>query len=422
MEKSKTSPKRARQRKLMLVIPLLTLPFITMVFWAMGGGRVVVAEQKMPQKGFNSKLPDAYPSKDEGMDKLNYYDRAALDSAKFEELKKKDPNFSLSHFQSPSVDSLSSQGKGRGQLIMSSYRDPNEQKVLQRLEALQKVMQQPPAHQERGANLKKYERVQPKPSYEMESLQALMQSVDGAEQEDREMQQINGMLENILDIQHPQRVQERLRKASQAERGDVLDVEGSQPQGNISLLGGHSPAARNFGDAAKHNGFYSLGNDEPKNIQHNAISVTVAETQILVNGSTVKLRLNQDVTIRGIIIPRDTFVYGTAALKGERLTIEISGIRFENSVFPVELALYDLDGLEGIYIPGAINRDVAKASADRSMQTLGVTTLDDSWGSQVAGAGIEAAKSLLSKKVKLVKVVVKAGYQALLVDTKPKKN
>jgi hypothetical protein len=34
--------------------------------------------------------------------------------------------------------------------------------------------------------------------------------------------------------------------------------------------------------------------------------------------------------------------------------------------------------------------------------------------------GIEAAKSLLSKKVKLIKVVVKAGYQVLLYDEKQK--
>jgi hypothetical protein len=54
------------------------------------------------------------------------------------------------------------------------------------------------------------------------------------------------------------------------------------------------------------------------------------------------------------------------------------------------------------------------------MQTLGVASLDDSWGSQAAGAGIEAAKSLLSKKVKLIKVVVKAGYQVLLRDEKQK--
>ena len=38
----------------------------------------------------------------------------------------------------------------------------------------------------------------------------------------------------------------------------------------------------------------------------------------------------------------------------------------------------------------------------------------------LAGMGIEAAKSLMSKKVKLIKVVVKAGYQVLLYDEKQK--
>lgn len=106
--------------------------------------------------------------------------------------------------------------------------------------------------------------------------------------------------------------------------------------------------------------------------------------------------------------------------KGERLTVKVSSLRYESSIFPVDLSVFDLDGVDGIYIPGAINRDVAKASADRSVQTLGVATLDDSWGSQAAGAGIEAAKSLFSRKVKLVKVVVKAGYRLLLRDQKQK--
>ena len=65
---------------------------------------------------------------------------------------------------------------------------------------------------------------------------------------------------------------------------------------------------------------------------------------------------------------------------------------------------------------------MAKATADRSVQTLGVTSLDDSWGAQAAGVGIEAAKTLLSKKAKLIKVVVKAGYQVLLHDEQQKQN
>lgn len=88
----------------------------------------------------------------------------------------------------------------------------------------------------------------------------------------------------------------------------------------------------------------------------------------------------------------------------------------------MQLSVYDMDGMDGIYIPGAITRDVAKQSADRAIQGIGLTTLDPSLGAQAASAGIEAARDLISKKVKLVKVTVKAGYQVLLRDEKQKQN
>jgi hypothetical protein len=42
--------------------------------------------------------------------------------------------------------------------------------------------------------------------------------------------------------------------------------------------------------------------------------------------------------------------------------------------------------------------------------------MDPSLKAQAASEGIRAAKSLLSKKVKQVKVTLKAGYQVLLRD------
>jgi hypothetical protein len=39
-------------------------------------------------------------------------------------------------------------------------------------------------------------------------------------------------------------------------------------------------------------------------------------------------------------------------------------------------------------------------------------------GAQAASAGIDAAKGLIRKKAKLVKVTVKAGYRVLLKDEK----
>jgi hypothetical protein len=45
-----------------------------------------------------------------------------------------------------------------------------------------------------------------------------------------------------------------------------------------------------------------------------------------------------------------------------------------------------------------------------------LTSMDPSFKAQAAATGINAAKSLLSKKVKQVKVLVKAGYKVLLRD------
>ncbi|WP_313262654.1 conjugative transposon protein TraM, partial [Sphingobacterium multivorum] len=56
------------------------------------------------------------------------------------------------------------------------------------------------------------------------------------------------------------------------------------------------------------------------------------------------------------------------------------------------------------------------------LQTFGMTSLDPSFGAQAAGAGIEAVKSLVRKKVKLVKVAVKSGYRLLLRDEKQKQD
>lgn len=79
-----------------------------------------------------------------------------------------------------------------------------------------------------------------------------------------------------------------------------------------------------------------------------------------------------------------------------------------------------MDGQQGLYVPGSINRSVAKESANNAVSGIGTTTVDPSIGAQAASAGIEAAKTLFTKKVKLIKLTVKAGYKILLKDSHEK--
>jgi conjugative transposon TraM protein len=128
------------------------------------------------------------------------------------------------------------------------------------------------------------------------------------------------------------------------------------------------------------------------------------------------------VYINGRLVEANSFIYGTCAINGERLTIQVNSIRDEHALLPVALAVYDLDGLEGVYIPGAIARDVAKQASSQSIQDIQLYSMDNSLGVQAAAAGVEAAKGLFSRKAKLIKVTVKAGYQVLLKDTNARNN
>jgi hypothetical protein len=72
--KEKHSAKFLRQRKMMMMmLPLLTIPFLTMTFWVLGGGQV--SESKNSENniiGLNLQLPDANLKDDKNEDKLSF--------------------------------------------------------------------------------------------------------------------------------------------------------------------------------------------------------------------------------------------------------------------------------------------------------------------------------------------------------------
>ncbi|TAN29947.1 conjugative transposon protein TraM, partial [bacterium] len=256
-------------------------------------------------------------------------------------------------------------------------------------------------------------------------LSQMMPEVPGGNQPDPELKQLDGMLEKILDIEHPERVSEQLKAQSGKEAGRVFPVTSAVNTGNISLLerpfiphlpdDSSLPIASDF----QQNTFYDLSRPvTQESIAHQAITAVIDETQTLVPGATAKLRLTQDVYINGMLVPQNTFVFGTCEVSGERLKVQVKDIRYGDNIFPVSLSVYDMDGIEGIKVPGAITRNAAKQSSGQALEGMQLMSLKPTLGAQAAGAGIEAVKGLLSKKARLVRVTVKAGYPVLLVDAK----
>lgn len=388
-----------KKRKMMLVLPLLVIPFLTMAFWALGGGtgKAIVADSK----GLNLALPDANLKEDKALDKLSFYDQAAKDSMKREEWMRNDPYFRMDTIPAlpNELESMNefSADKYKQQLNTSLYEKPAnnpEDQILQKLKQLQTELDKPglplnPPPKEGEADARF--------SSELDRLEGMLR-VNGGNGEDAEMNQLRNTLDRILDIQHPDRVKERSIK----HKGAAYAVR--KDKGADTLV----------------KGFYSFSDEkELLSEEQPAIEAIIAANQVIVNGAVVKFRIVNDIFINGKLVPRNTLVSGIAALEGERLTIEINSIRCGKSLYNVKLEVYDMDGLPGIYIPGTINREVAKESLNNSLSLADMTSLDPSLKAQATATGVGALKSLISKKAKLVRVQVKAGYKVLLNNKNP---
>ncbi len=405
------SEKYLKKRKALLMLPLLALPFVTLAFWSLGGGKGVNKAQAQEKPGINTSLPDAQLS-GTSLDKLSLYNKAASDSQALKNQLSQDP------FAKDSLPGKADTSHAKSKATISSlgtanpYTDPNEAKVRSKLADLEQNLNRPMSQTSATTNNLQHD---PAIDAQLSQLQQSMQQMSQSNGQDPQMQQMNALLEKVLDIQHPDRVQQQLHEQSIKNLGRVYPVTRLDEQNQAGLPGGYSP----FGLTV--NGFYDA--DEATAADSSmlpAIPAVIQETQTVTSGATIKLRLTEDVMVNGTLIPENNFVYGSCNVDGERLKITITGMRFNNSLFSVGLSVYDLDALEGIRIPGAIGRDASKEGADRAVQSMQLMSLDPSLGAQAASAGLEAVKGFASKKVRLVRVTVKAGYPVLLMDQKAK--
>ena len=153
--------------------------------------------------------------------------------------------------------------------------------------------------------------------------------------------------------------------------------------------------------------------------EKNTISACVHTQQTVTDGQTVRFRLLEPMQVSGKEIPRNTSVVGVAKIQGERLNVLISSLEYHGNIIPVELAVYDTDGQAGIFIPGSMERSAAKEIV-AGMGTSAGSSMNFSTdaGAQLAadlGKGlIQGTSQYFAKKMRTIKVHLKAGYKVLL--------
>src|SRR5574344_361863 len=151
----------------------------------------------------------------------------------------------------------------------------------------------------------------------------------------------------------------------------------------------------------------------------NTIPACVHGAQSVTDGQTVRLRLLEPMAVAGRTIPRNAVVVGTGKIQGERLDIEVTSLEYDGTIIPVELAVYDTDGQPGIFIPNSMKMNAVREVAANMGGSLGSSiNISTNAGAQLAsdlGKGlIQGTSQYIAKKMRTVKVHLKAGYKVML--------
>ena len=151
------------------------------------------------------------------------------------------------------------------------------------------------------------------------------------------------------------------------------------------------------------------------------VKACVAQTQVIRAGSTVQLRLLEAVRIDGVLIPRNTPLYGLATIAGMRLQVTVSSVEYGGRIFAVEAAAYDLDGQLGLNVPNSRERTALKEALASVGQTAGTSVnVTRSAGQQIlselARGGLQASSQYVAGKLREVKITLKANHQLLLIS------
>jgi len=173
------------------------------------------------------------------------------------------------------------------------------------------------------------------------------------------------------------------------------------------------------------NRFYATQKDSKNSApSKNVIKGMVYETKTVVNESTLTIRLIEGMRLGHTEIPRGSLLIAAGKIQGGRLQLKISSIEYKGNIYAVEINVHDNDGQPGLYSPYSPEQNVVSDIVANMSQTSGTNIMmTQSAGQQVAAdlssGVVQGLSGYFQKRVRQLKVTVKAGHQVLLV---PKNN
>ena len=247
----------------------------------------------------------------------------------------------------------------------------------------------------------------------------------------------------------------RIARSKQREQEAMDELNRAIAQARLQAQQSMIPAATDTADAGQREGKVEASDkkktddDEPQEVvkkvkvssdyfntlcdndkETSLIKAIIDENIKAVDGSRVRLRLLDDIEINDIVVPKGSYLYATMSGFGsQRVKGNVQSIMVDDDIVKVSLALYDTDGMEGLYVPSSQFRETTKdvgsgALSNTSSLTNSSTTSGNSlatWGAQTITNAVQKTSNAISKAIKKNNAKLKYGTFVYLINSRSNK-
>ena len=138
------------------------------------------------------------------------------------------------------------------------------------------------------------------------------------------------------------------------------------------------------------------------------------------SGSRLRIRLTEDILAGKFLIKKGTYLYATiSGFSAQRVTLLISSIFYAGGILPINLQVYDNDGLPGIYVPSSAFREFTRDISSSSSQGITIQQMAENNNQLVMGVlskMFQSTTTAVNKLIRSNKVKVKYNTQVFLID------
>ena len=140
-------------------------------------------------------------------------------------------------------------------------------------------------------------------------------------------------------------------------------------------------------------------------------------------GSRIRFRLLEDIFVGNKKISKGSILYGQiSGFSMQRVDLTIVSVFTKGEIFPVNLSIYDVDGMKGLYVPQSVFRDMMREMGSNSVQGTQMDMGGQGFFTSIGSKLFTSTSKSIANLIKTNKAKLKYNSYVFLIDEKQLKD